>query len=85
MGGISLRVPCRLTRARPLNSGSARCLAEIVGIEVNAKAKPGVVFLVLGLAFIALGLAGQRVFLAVGLVFLVIGVAAAIRQRRGVG
>ena len=47
---------------------------------MNAKPKPGVVFLVLGLAFIALGLTGQRVFLILGLVFLVIGLAAAIRR-----
>jgi multisubunit Na+/H+ antiporter MnhG subunit len=42
----------------------------------------GVPFLVIGLAFIALG-AGQRpAFLAIGLVFLVLGVVVMARQRR---
>ena len=49
---------------------------------MNTKPKPGVIFLVIGLAFIAVGLAGQRVFLILGLVFLVIGLAGAIRQGR---
>ena len=52
---------------------------------MSTKPKAGVVFLVLGLAFIALGLAGQRVFLILGLVFLVIGLAGAIRQSRAGG
>lgn len=49
---------------------------------MSTKPEPGVVFLVLGLAFITLGLAGQRVFLIVGLAFLTIGLAGAVRQGR---
>ena len=58
---------------------------RIGGVEVRAKAGPGVVFLILGLALIGVGISGQRVFLGVGLVFLAIGLAAAVRQRRSGG
>ncbi len=46
------------------------------------KPGPGVPFLVIGIAFIALGITGQRVFLAIGVVFLALGAALMARQRK---
>jgi hypothetical protein len=43
------------------------------------------VFIVLGVVFIAIGSSGQRAFLGVGAAFLVIGLVSLARQRRGVG
>jgi hypothetical protein len=43
------------------------------------KARPAAVFLVLGLAFITLGISVNRGFLAAGLAFMVIGI---VRRRR---
>jgi hypothetical protein len=34
---------------------------------------PGIVFVALGAAFVAIGIPGQRAFLAIGLAFLVVG------------
>jgi hypothetical protein len=34
---------------------------------------PGIVFIALGSAFVAIGISGQRAFLAIGLAFLVVG------------
>ena len=44
--------------------------------------KIGYPFLVMGIAFIALGISGQRTFLYVGVVFLLIGMAWLVRNRR---
>jgi hypothetical protein len=41
----------------------------------------GVPFLVIGLAFLALGTGGRRAFLAIGLAFLVLGIISLVRQR----
>jgi drug/metabolite transporter (DMT)-like permease len=46
---------------------------------------PGMVFIVLGVVFIAIGSSGQRAFLGVGAAFLVVGFVSLARQRRGVG
>ena len=53
--------------------------------EMGQKGKPGIIFLILGMAFIALGIGGQRAFLVAGLAFLAVGLVTAIRQRRGGG
>lgn len=47
------------------------------------KGKPGMAFLTIGLAFIAIGASGQRAFLGIGAAFLAIGLAALVRQKRG--
>ena len=52
---------------------------------MGQKGKPGIIFLILGMAFIALGIGGQRAFLVAGLAFLAVGLVTAIRQRRGGG
>jgi hypothetical protein len=44
--------------------------------------KIGFVFLTLALAFIALGISGQRTFLYIGIVFLVIGILRLLPRRR---
>jgi hypothetical protein len=44
---------------------------------------PGIVFVVLGVVFIAIGSSGQRAFLGLGAAFLVIGLVSLVRQRRG--
>jgi hypothetical protein len=46
------------------------------------KSRPSIPFLVLGTAFIAFGMSGQREFLGVGLVFLAIGLTFLLRQTR---
>lgn len=46
------------------------------------KPKAGIPFLVIGIAFIALGISGQKAFIAIGIVFLAIGGAMLARQRR---
>lgn len=46
------------------------------------KPGPGVPFLVIGIAFIALGISGQRAFIAIGVAFLALGAALLFRQRR---
>jgi hypothetical protein len=38
-------------------------------------------FLIIGLAFLALGASGRRAFIAIGLAFLVIGIVFMARQR----
>jgi hypothetical protein len=48
-------------------------------------AAPGIVFIAVGTAFIAIGSSGQRAFLGIGAAFLVIGFVFFARQRRGVG
>ena len=45
----------------------------------------GLVFLVAGLAFIAIGSSGQRAFLFIGAAFLVLGLVSLVRQRRAGG
>ena len=49
------------------------------------KGKPGIPFLVMGVAFLAIGASGQRVFLGIGAAFLAIGVAFLLRQKRAGG
>ncbi|HKO43974.1 MAG TPA: hypothetical protein VJU84_11920 [Pyrinomonadaceae bacterium] len=44
--------------------------------------KIGYPFLVIAIAFVALGISGQRTFLYVGVVFLLIGIALLARSRR---
>lgn len=46
------------------------------------KPKAGLPFLVIGFAFLALGISGQKAFIAIGIVFLAIGAAMLARQRR---
>jgi hypothetical protein len=46
------------------------------------KPKAGIPFLVIGIAFIALGISGQKAFIAIGIVFMAIGGAILARQRR---
>jgi drug/metabolite transporter (DMT)-like permease len=46
---------------------------------------PGMVFIVLGVVFIAIGSSGQRAFLGVGAAFLIVGLVSLARQRRGGG
>jgi len=46
---------------------------------------PGIVFIVLGVVFIAIGSSGQRAFLGIGAAFAVIGLISLIRQRRAEG
>jgi hypothetical protein len=42
-------------------------------------------FIVIGIAFLAIGAAGQRNFQAIGVAFLAIGIALLVRQRRAGG
>ena len=49
---------------------------------MKGTATPGIVFIVLGVVFIAIGSSGQRAFLGVGAAFAVIGLVSLIRQRR---
>ena len=46
------------------------------------KPKAGLPFLVIGMAFIALGISGQKAFIGIGVVFLAVGTAMLARQRR---
>jgi LPXTG-motif cell wall-anchored protein len=46
---------------------------------------PGIVFIALGAAFIAIGISRQRAFLAIGVAFLVIGFVIFYRRRRNGG
>lgn len=46
------------------------------------KPKAGLPFLVIGIAFIALGISGQKAFIAIGIAFLAIGAVLIARQRR---
>ncbi len=46
------------------------------------KAKAGIPFLVIGIAFIALGISGQKAFIAIGIVFMALGAALLARQKR---
>jgi len=46
---------------------------------------PGIIFIALGAAFVAIGISGQRAFLAIGLAFLVVGFVIFFRQRRADG
>ena len=39
-------------------------------------------FLVIGIAFIAIGISGQKAFIAIGIVFMALGAAMLARQRR---
>ena len=39
-------------------------------------------FLAIGIAFVVLGINGQRAFFAIGLVFIVLGLVMAIRMKR---
>lgn len=43
---------------------------------------PGIVFVALGAAFVAIGTSGQRAFLAMGVAFLVVGFVIFFRGRR---
>ena len=52
---------------------------------MKGTATPGVVFIVLGVVFIAVGSSGQRTFLGIGAAFAVIGLVSLIRQRRAEG
>lgn len=46
------------------------------------KPKAGIPFLVIGIAFITLGISGQKAFIAIGIVFMAIAAAMLARQRR---
>ena len=46
------------------------------------KPKAGIPFLVIGIAFIAIGISGQKAFIAIGIVFMALGAALLVRQRR---
>jgi hypothetical protein len=46
------------------------------------KPKAGIPFLVIGIAFLALGISGQKAFIAIGIVFMAIGGALLARARR---
>jgi hypothetical protein len=50
--------------------------------EDDVKRGPGVPFLVMGIAFISLGISGQRAFIAIGGAFLALGAALMFRRRR---
>ena len=52
---------------------------------MNRPTAPGVVFITLGVVFIAVGSSGQRALLGVGFAFLVVGLVYVIRQRRASG
>jgi hypothetical protein len=43
---------------------------------------PGTVFVALGVAFIAIGISGQRAFIAIGAAFLAVGLVLVARNRR---
>ncbi len=43
---------------------------------------PGIVFIALGAAFVAIGASGQRAFLAIGVAFLAVGFVIFFRGRR---
>jgi hypothetical protein len=49
------------------------------------KRTPGMAFLIIGVAFLALGASGRRAFLGIGVAFFAIGVAFLARERRGRG
>lgn len=49
---------------------------------MNARA-PGVVFLIIGIALIAVGIGGRSALLYAGLAFLVIGLVQMMRRRTG--
>jgi hypothetical protein len=49
------------------------------------KPKPGLPFLVMGLAFVAIGASGQRAFLGIGTAFLAIGLVMLMREKRAGG
>jgi hypothetical protein len=49
------------------------------------KGKPGLPFLVLGVSFFLIGVAGPRAFFAIGAAFVVIGIARLRRQKRASG
>jgi hypothetical protein len=44
---------------------------------------PGIVFLAIGIVFIAVGSSGRTAFLAIGAAFLAIGIVTSVRARRG--
>lgn len=44
--------------------------------------KAGIPFLVIGIAFVAIGISTQRAFLAIGLAFVALGIVLLARQRR---
>jgi hypothetical protein len=49
---------------------------------MSFKRNPGLTFLILGIAFLAVSRSGQRIFLITGVTFLFIGLAFLLRQRR---
>ncbi len=49
------------------------------------KGKPGVAFVIMGVAFLVIGASGQGSFLGIGAAFLAIGVAFLVRQKRAGG
>jgi len=51
--------------------------------EMKYRGAQGLVFIVLGVVFIAMGSSGRRAFLVVGAALAVIGLASLVRQRRG--
>jgi hypothetical protein len=61
---------------------AVRRLASACGDAMKRAETPGIVFIALGAAFVAIGISGQRAFLAIGVAFLVIGFAIFFRQRR---
>ena len=49
------------------------------------KKKSGVPFIVMGLAFLAIGASGQRAFFGIGAAFLAIGLVFVMREKRAGG
>jgi hypothetical protein len=52
---------------------------------MSRPAAPGVVFIILGVVFIAIGSSGWRALFAVGAAFLIIGLVSVVRERRAGG
>jgi len=50
---------------------------------MTRRSAPGIVFIAVGVAFMAIGSSGRRAFLAIGAAFIVIGLVSLRRQRNG--
>jgi hypothetical protein len=49
------------------------------------KRRPGIIFVILGAAFLALGASHQRAYLGIGAAFLALGIVFLVRQKRAGG